>query len=48
MASANQGFYWWQIDITYYVLRALAALGIIWDLKTPPEHVLEEGRAVGA
>ncbi|HSI24634.1 MAG TPA: acyl-CoA desaturase [Methylotenera sp.] len=34
--SAKQGFYWWEIDCTYYGLRILAALGIIWDLKTVP------------
>jgi stearoyl-CoA desaturase (delta-9 desaturase) len=34
--SAKQGFYWWEIDFTYYGLRILAALGIIWDLKTVP------------
>jgi stearoyl-CoA desaturase (Delta-9 desaturase) len=44
MASANQGFYWWQIDITYYVLRLLQSLGVVWDLRKPPAHVLEEGR----
>lgn len=31
--AARQGFYWWEIDLTYYGLRLLAALGIIWDLK---------------
>ncbi len=35
-ASARQGFYWWEIDISYYVLRVLAALGIVWDLKGVP------------
>jgi stearoyl-CoA desaturase (delta-9 desaturase) len=34
--SAKQGFYWWEIDFTYYGLRVLAALGIIWDLKIVP------------
>ena len=37
--SASQGFYWWEIDFTYYGLRILAALGIIWDLKTVPNAV---------
>ena len=32
-ASVRQGFYWWEIDITYYVLRGLSALGLIWDLR---------------
>jgi len=38
-ASARQGFYWWEIDVTYYVLRALAAVGLIWELRGVPEHV---------
>ncbi len=37
--SAKQGFYWWEIDFTYYGLRILAALGIIWDLKTVPAAI---------
>ena len=45
MASANQGFYFWQVDITYYVLRVLEALGVVWDLRKPPQHVLDEGRS---
>ncbi len=27
-ASTRQGFYWWEIDLTYYGLRLLALLGI--------------------
>ena len=34
--SVRQGFYWWEIDMTYYVLRALSALGLVWDLKPVP------------
>ena len=34
--SARQGFYWWEVDITYYVLRALAATGLVWNLKPVP------------
>lgn len=34
--AARQGFYWWEIDLTFYGLRVLAALGIIWDLKEVP------------
>jgi stearoyl-CoA desaturase (delta-9 desaturase) len=44
MASARQGFYFWQVDITYYGLRILEAFGLIWDLKQPPASVLAEGR----
>src|SRR5690606_9662547 len=42
--SARQGFYWWEIDISYYGLRALAALGLIRDLKPVPARILADGR----
>lgn len=38
-ASARQGFYWWEIDPTYYVLKALSWVGIVKDLKTPSKTV---------
>jgi len=34
--AARQGFRWWEIDLTYYLLRLLAALGVVWDLKPVP------------
>jgi len=37
--AARQGFFWWEIDCTYYVLRALAAVGLVWDLHGVPDHV---------
>jgi len=44
--SVRQGFYWWEVDITYYLLRALAAVGIIWDLKPVPREVRDSHTAV--
>jgi stearoyl-CoA desaturase (delta-9 desaturase) len=37
--AARQGFYWWEIDLSWYALRALAALGLVWDLKLVPARV---------
>jgi len=37
--SARQGFYWWEWDPTYYVLRTLAVFGIVWDLHGVPDHI---------
>lgn len=34
--SARQGFAWWEYDITYYGLRAMSWLGLVWDLKAMP------------
>ncbi|HEX5614297.1 MAG TPA: acyl-CoA desaturase [Acidimicrobiia bacterium] len=44
-SSAKQGFRWWQIDTTYYVLRALSWVGIVKDLRPVPQRILDEGRA---
>ncbi len=43
-SSARQGFYWWEIDITYYLLWLLSRVGIVWDLRPVPHHVLDAGR----
>jgi stearoyl-CoA desaturase (delta-9 desaturase) len=43
-SSARQGFRWWQIDVTYYVLRLLAMVGLVWDLREPPPSVVEAPR----
>jgi len=39
-SSARQGFFWWEIDITYYGLKMLSWVGIVKDLRRPPERVL--------
>jgi len=40
--SARQGFYWWEIDLTYYVLKFLALFHVVWDLRMPPQSIYEE------
>ena len=47
-SSVRQGFKWWEIDPTYYLLRALSWIGFVWDLKTPPEPVLRNEQRLGA
>ena len=42
--SAKQGFYWWEIDVSYYILKLMSKLGIIWDLNPVPSKILAEGR----
>ena len=37
--SGRQGFFWWEIDITYYILRSFQAVGLISDLKGVPHHI---------
>jgi stearoyl-CoA desaturase (Delta-9 desaturase) len=46
--STRMGFFWWEIDITFYILKLLSLVGLVWDLKQPPQHVLDVGRAYGS
>jgi len=51
-ATANQGWFWWELDVSYYLLRALAAVGVVRDLRLPPPHIrdahkLADGRRAG-
>jgi stearoyl-CoA desaturase (delta-9 desaturase) len=39
-SSANQGFYWWEIDISFGLLRVLSWFGLVWDLRRPGAKVL--------
>jgi stearoyl-CoA desaturase (delta-9 desaturase) len=39
--SARQGFFWWEVDLTYYALRVLSWLRIVWDLKPVPPKKLQ-------
>ena len=43
-ASARQGFFWWEIDPSYYVLKLGSYVGIVRDLKVPPKQVLVSNR----
>lgn len=47
-SSVRQGFKWWEIDPTYYLLWALSWVGLVWDLKSPPEQVLRNEQRLGA
>ncbi len=40
--SERQGLYWWEIDISHYVLKFLEMLGLVWDIRTHPERIYKE------
>lgn len=40
--SARQGFMWWEIDISYYILKLMSWTGLIWDLRPVPQAVYAE------
>lgn len=43
--STAQGFFWWEVDMTLYILKALEKVGLVWGLQYPPQAVLD-GTAV--
>ena len=46
-SSVRQGFRWWEFDPTFYALKALSWLGIVWDLRSPPEAVIRGEQRLG-
>jgi stearoyl-CoA desaturase (delta-9 desaturase) len=41
-SATRNGFYWWEIDITYYGLKMLSWTGLIWGLKPVPKSIMDE------
>lgn len=37
--TANQGWFWWEVDPSFYVLKVLSWLGVVSDLRTPTDAV---------
>lgn len=35
--TANQGWFWWEVDLSYYSLKVLSWLRVVSDLRTPTE-----------
>jgi stearoyl-CoA desaturase (Delta-9 desaturase) len=46
--SVRQGFRWWEIDATFYILVACSRLGLVWDLKAPPVELVRNEQHLGA
>jgi len=39
--SSRQGMYWWEIDMTYWVLKMMSYVGLVWDLKVHPQRAYD-------
>ena len=46
MNATRQGFYWWEIDISYYLLKVLSWTGVIWNLKPVPRAAYENPHTI--
>jgi stearoyl-CoA desaturase (delta-9 desaturase) len=47
-SSVRQGFKWWEIDPTFYILKVLSLFGLVWDLNTPPLEVRRNKHRLGS
>ena len=47
-SSTRQGFQWWEVDISYYVLKVMSWFRLVWDLRAPPAAIVRGERPVGA
>jgi len=47
-SSARQGFRWWEMDLTFYILRALSVVRVVGGLKPPPIAVIRNEQRLGA
>jgi stearoyl-CoA desaturase (delta-9 desaturase) len=45
--STRQGFRWWEVDPTFYVLKALSWTGVVRDLGAPPPDVVRNEHRLG-
>ena len=43
-SAACQGFRWYEVDFSYYALKALSLSGMVWDLQRPPRSVVRSER----
>jgi stearoyl-CoA desaturase (delta-9 desaturase) len=46
--AARNGFYWWEIDLTWYVIRAMTAVGLAWNVQRVPVRIYQEARTLKA
>jgi stearoyl-CoA desaturase (delta-9 desaturase) len=42
--ATNQGFFWWELDMTFVILKALSWVGLVRGIHTPPAKVLASNR----
>jgi stearoyl-CoA desaturase (delta-9 desaturase) len=45
-SAVRQGWFWWEVDLSYYILTMLSWIGVVWDLREPPDRI--RANAVGS
>jgi stearoyl-CoA desaturase (delta-9 desaturase) len=42
--SARHGLWWWQFDLSWIIIRAMALVGLVWDVRTPEPAAMASKR----
>lgn len=40
--TVRQGFKWFEVDITFYILKLMSWFGLVWDLKPIPSRIRQQ------
>jgi stearoyl-CoA desaturase (delta-9 desaturase) len=43
-SSTRQGFFWWEFDPTYYIIKIFSWLGLVWNIREVPENLLHSNK----
>lgn len=46
-SATAQGWRWYEVDLSYYVLKVMSWVGLTWDLRSPPESIVRNERPLG-
>ncbi|HET9948205.1 MAG TPA: fatty acid desaturase [Longimicrobiales bacterium] len=46
-SSTRQGFRWYEVDLSYYLLKVLSWTRLVWDLRAPPAAIMRGEGPVG-
>ena len=38
--STRQGFFWWEIDFSFYILKFMSLFGLVWDIRPVPKRIM--------
>jgi stearoyl-CoA desaturase (delta-9 desaturase) len=40
--SERQGMYWWELDISHYIIKTFEKLGLVWNVRMHPKRIYDE------
>ncbi len=44
--SERQGIYWWEVDMSHYILKFFSWFGLVWDIQLHPQEIFAEAKGL--